>query len=251
MNNINVRRFPRGGVLSDKDIREMVEKFPDFITVNGRKIDFKDKEKDSLNPAGVDLTIGRIYAHKEKQLEEKNEKGQMLRLLPGGFAHIESRERFNMPDNVIGFLIPRNSYSERGLLMLNAGHVDPGWRSGYLTLEVINLRDEPIDLTVGEDRPFSISFQYLHSSTTIPSPVEEDEIRRHRARGRLALSPQTLFSHYRERIIDDAKALFPEKREMWNWKAIIVALIIVTITMFLAALGAFSAGAAIWNWIIN
>ena len=248
----NANEIPVGAVLSDRDIREMVTKFPNFITVDGRPIDFDDKERDSLRPSCVDLTIGRIYAHKGDITEEKTEKGQILRLLPGGFAHIESKERFNMPNNIVGFLIPRNRFSELGLLMLNAGHIDPGWQgTGYLTLEVINLRQEFIDLKVGVDRPFSIMFQYMHSGSTIPSTALPDEERRNTARSRLESSPETLYSSYRDRIIEKAKDLFPEKREMWNWKTMIIALIVLTITMFLAALGAFSAGAAIWNWIIN
>jgi deoxycytidine triphosphate deaminase len=201
MNSVNVRRFPRGGVLSDQDIREMVKKFPDFIAVDSRPINFDGEEKDSLTPCGVDLTIGKIYAYKEKKIEEKSEKGQTLRLPAGGYAHIESKEKFNMPDNIMGFLVQRNSFSERGLLMLNAGHVDPGWKgNGCLTLDIVNLSDEPIDLIVGEHRPFSIIFQYMNTSTKMPTEAIPEEERRHKALGRLERSPRTLFSTYSKEL---------------------------------------------------
>lgn len=211
----NTNKIPIGAVLSDRDIREMVERFPDFISVEERPIDFDDKEKDILRPCSVDLTIGGIYSAEEQMIES----GQTMSLRPGGVAHIESKERFNMPDNVVGFLVPRNTYSERGLLMLNAGHVDPGWKgNGYLTLEVINLTEKPFNLTVGEDRPCSIIFQYMHSSTTIPTPAGLDEKRRNKALDRLRSWPHTLYSDYLDRIMKVATDKFVTKEELSDTK---------------------------------
>lgn len=214
----NAEKKPAGAVLSDSDIKKMVEEFPHCITVDGEPIDFDDKQKNSLRPCCVDLTVGAIYTHKEKMTRQ----GQTLSLPPGGVAHIESKERFNMPDNIMGFLVPRNKYSERGLLMLNAGHVDPGWRDvdpkrrggAYLTLEIINLREEHFRLTVGEDRPFSIVFHYMHTKTDIPTAADDDEKRRNKAFSRLESWPETLYSPYRDRIMKEVENTFATKEDL-------------------------------------
>lgn len=124
-----------------------------------------------------------------------------------------------MPHNIMGYLVPRNSYSEQGLLMLNAGHVDPGWQgNGHITLEVINLSEESFKLTVGEDRPFSIIFEYMHSNTTKPTTAEEDEKRRNKAIDRLASWPETLYTPYRDRIMKAVEDKFATKKELSDTK---------------------------------
>lgn len=234
--------IPVGAVLSDKDIKDMVKKIPNFITVDKKKIELDDKEGGNLRPSGIDLQVGRVSTHKT----EKTKDGQTLILPPGGVAHIESRERFNMPENIMGFLTPRNKYSERGLLMLNAGHVDPGWGDGYLTAEVINLSEEGFSLTVGYDRPFSIIFQYMHSSTTIRKPAEDDENRRGEARERLKNWPETLYSPYRDRIIKELDNKYATRGETMGRSLLWLTIVVLVV----GALGALAGGVylGIWLW---
>lgn len=186
-------KIPVGAVLSDTDIREMAKKFPGFITVEGRPIDFDDKEKDSLQPSCVDLRVGRIYI-RGREFYSRNDR---VELPPGALVHIESIERVTLPKNIMGFLVPKNSKSEAGLLFLNAGHVDPGWKDGFMTAEVMNVTAGNFPIMVGETL-FSIVLQYVHSPATKPSRFEPDDIRRLKARQAMEARPRTGYESYLE-----------------------------------------------------
>ena len=194
-----------------------------------------------MGPVGLDLQIGKIFTNKE----QKTNDGETLSLPPGGVAHIESRERVNMPLNIMGYLVPRNSYSERGLLMLNAGHIDPGWNA-YITLEVINLSEEPFKLTVGEDRPFSIIFHYMHRSATKTIPAEDDQRRRNKAVGRLQSWPETLYTSYRDRIIKDLEKKFATSDEVRAAGMTKLTIFIVILSSVIAIAGGVALAYAFW-----
>lgn len=61
---------------------------------------------------------------------------QDLILYPGDFVLASSMERFQMPNDVIGFVHDKSTWARRGIAVQNTV-IEPGW-SGYLTLEVTN-----------------------------------------------------------------------------------------------------------------
>ena len=62
-----------------------------------------------------------------------------------------------MPQNLCGTVYSRNSLALKGILALNAGHVDSGY-IGPIAIRLINLRAIPWTLTLVEPI-FTITFQ--------------------------------------------------------------------------------------------
>ena len=94
-----------------------------------------------VGPAGYDIRI------REK-----------MRLDSGQFRLGSSIERFNMPDDVIGFVYDKSTWARRGLSLFNTV-IEPGWE-GFLTLELINHGREA--LWIDDGMPIAqIVFHYL------------------------------------------------------------------------------------------
>ena len=76
---------------------------------------------------------------------------------PGQMIFVVTLEDLAMPQDVCGTVYPRNSLALKGILALNAGHVDSGYY-GPIAIRLINLRAVPWTLTLG-DPIFTIVFQ--------------------------------------------------------------------------------------------
>ena len=154
------------GVLSDEDIRSHVKDTPPLIEA----VNFNEGINEGIQPSCYDLAVGHII-HPQRQPNIDLD-GRTLDLPPGEMAVIVSLERVNLPKNITGLIIPRNKPAEGGLLILNAGHVDPGYQ-GHVTAQVINLSRNPYPLRI-RDRIFSIIFEYLNTEAAKSGKVEKD-----------------------------------------------------------------------------
>ena len=67
---------------------------------------------------------------------------------PGQMIFVVTREDISMPLDLCGTVYSRNSIALAGILALNAGHVDPGYK-GPIAIRLINLRATPWTLTLG------------------------------------------------------------------------------------------------------
>jgi deoxycytidine triphosphate deaminase len=211
-----------GAVLSNEDIKAEMKKYPDIRSYplvadgEGKPLDFEVKDRGLLWESCVDLRVGRIYIgdpREEKRYREIKQQGDSWNLAPGAIVHIESMERISTPLDIMGFLIPKNSKSEAGLLMLNAGHVDPGWENGFLTAEVMNVTADEFTIEIGEPL-FSVVFQYLGSpATKVHLVALTDEERRSKARRRVAKRPTSLHEYYKGEITKDLVDKFLTKKE--------------------------------------
>jgi dCTP deaminase len=83
-----------------------------------------------LGPAGYDLRIA----------EETT-------LWPGEFKLASTVERFNMHDDVIGFVHDKSTLARMGIALQNTV-IEPGW-CGYLTLEITNHGKNRVHLAAG------------------------------------------------------------------------------------------------------
>ena len=61
-------------------------------------------------------------------------------LSPGSFCLAETRECFNLPDDISAQFVLKSSRAREGLNHLLAGWCDPGWHGSKLTLELKNER---------------------------------------------------------------------------------------------------------------
>ena len=137
-------------------IKQLIE--DGWILVDSSDINKKYiPKKNQIQPASVDLKIGIIF-RKEQRLSENtsvesvtkyDEPGKTIELAPGEIVTVLTQEMIKLPDNIAGTLFPPNSLSVQGVLILNPGHVDPGY-FGRVTVRLINFKEANLPLTVGE-----------------------------------------------------------------------------------------------------
>lgn len=124
-------------------------------------------DDEGFSPAAYDLRVGHIITPHEYLRWDgqggrdiQGHRKDCLFLKPGETASLASLEEIKLKDKSINALIvPRNRFAQRGVLMLNAGHVDPG-HEGFVMAQVVNLTDRPFPVQL-LDRYFSIVFFYL------------------------------------------------------------------------------------------
>ena len=78
---------------------------------------------------------------------------------PGQMVFVVTQEDVLMPMDLCGTVYSRNNLALKGILALNAGHVDSGYE-GPIAIRLINMRATPWNLALG-DPIFTIAFQTL------------------------------------------------------------------------------------------
>jgi dCTP deaminase len=109
------------------------------------------REDSPVQPSSLDLHIGAIYipgVKEGKPGSARNPKPDHT-LKFGHTAVVATLEELKLPKNIAGFGFPPSHVSFRGLLMINPGHVDPGYE-GPLRFTVINVGKDDIPLREGE-----------------------------------------------------------------------------------------------------
>jgi dCTP deaminase len=107
------------------------------------------KWNSKIQPASLDLTIGRILLPVEADGDDKLHEEPSLSLAQGETVVVETHEYLSLPRTVAAIGFPPATISRDGLLMTNPGHVDPGF-AGRLKFTVINLGKKPIELASGK-----------------------------------------------------------------------------------------------------
>ena len=139
-------------LLSDKSIEEALE---------SKRIIIEPWDKDLLQPASVDLRLGRKlrvfrnstvpYIDVKQEIADLTEEVEIdevnpFYLHPNEFALGVILERVCLPNDLAARLDGKSSLGRLGLLVHStAGWVDPGWK-GHLTLELSNVSGLPITL---------------------------------------------------------------------------------------------------------
>lgn len=110
-------------VLSDKTIKKLVKDKKLISPFN----------EDNLSSNSYDLTMGG-----ENQVKE---------LMPGEAKLLVTKEKINLPDNIVAKTVSKSSFARCGISIGDiGGWVDAGFR-GQLTLLAVNLGDQIFDLT--------------------------------------------------------------------------------------------------------
>lgn len=102
-------------------------------------------DEGQLEASSYDLRIGSIFRAGEVFKREH----ERVFLQPGEILTCLTLEEVNLPANIAGMLFPRNEESAKGLLVINPGHIDPGFK-GALTIKAVNLRRVPFVVAVGQ-----------------------------------------------------------------------------------------------------
>ena len=136
-------------ILSDKSIKEMIEKGQLIIDPLTSK---------SIQPASVDCRLGNHFLVIEQnsmeiltmddQIKYRELETETITIPPHSFLLATTYEYVELPNNLTAFVEGRSSIGRIGLFIQNAGWVDPGFK-GRLTLELYNANSLPIKLKSG------------------------------------------------------------------------------------------------------
>jgi len=111
-----------------------------------------------------DLRVGTIFT-KTGRLKRQSGVGPepVVVIQPGEFVSVYTLEELRLPNDVAATAFAINSQSSRGLLVLNPGHIDPGYQ-GPLTVTAVNLTTNPLPIEGGSPI-FTVVFQRLPKDT--------------------------------------------------------------------------------------
>jgi dCTP deaminase len=170
-------------ILSDRDILAR-------LSEGDLAIEPLDDPDVQVQPASVDLRLGReflefqrtniscIHPDHEREVEEYIaetvvEDGEDFVLHPGDFVLGTTKERVEVPPDLIAHVQGRSSLGRLAVVIhATAGIIDPGYR-GQITLELSNLGAAPVALTPGM-RISQVLFTELSSPAERPYGAERN-----------------------------------------------------------------------------
>jgi len=173
-------------VLSDRDLRELIEDEGAVVTQNGPDMDLALQ----LGPSSLDLRLGYefgvletrkvkaidtqkmdTYSDIKERKTADTDTGMVVH--PGEFVLGTTLETLDVPSDLVARIEGRSSYARLGLIPhAAAGFVDPGFR-GQITLEIQNLGNVPITI-YPEDRICQVVFETMTSEAENPYGEKKD-----------------------------------------------------------------------------
>lgn len=114
------------GVVVKEDILEL-SRDHDLI------IPHPETESGQYQSSSFDLSVGTIVVPGQGETDQHP-------MCPGDIATILTKEELNMPVDLSARVFPINNLSRQGLLVLNPGHIDPGYK-GVISVKLINLTE--------------------------------------------------------------------------------------------------------------
>lgn len=109
-----------------------------------------------VNPASLNVRLGNTFLRCHTphivrlgdEVEYVREQADRVFIGSGEFMLATTIEEFHIPDDMAAFVQGRSSIGRIGLMVQNAGFVDPGFH-GHITLELKNDSPNPIELVAG------------------------------------------------------------------------------------------------------
>lgn len=173
-------------ILSDKDLKEIIEKQDAIKAKKGPEISYDLQ----LGPSSFDLRLGYEFGiintrkiekidtksmdkYEEVIQKEKHTAEEGVVIHPGEFILGSTLETIKVPDNLVARIEGRSSYGRLGIIVhTTAGFVDPGFE-GDITLEIQNLGNAPVKL-YPEDRVCQVVFETMTSEAENPYGEKTD-----------------------------------------------------------------------------
>ncbi|PSQ24087.1 dCTP deaminase [Halobacteriales archaeon QS_9_67_17] len=148
-------------ILSDADILRRLEE-------GDLAVEPLDDPDLQIQPASVDLRLGTEEEYIDETVVED---GEEFILHPGDFVLGTTKERVELPADLIAHVQGRSSLGRLAVVIhATAGIIDPGYR-GQITLELSNLGTAPVALTPGM-RISQVLFTELKSAAERPYGAE-------------------------------------------------------------------------------
>jgi deoxycytidine triphosphate deaminase len=92
-----------------------------------------EAESGQYQSSSFDLSVGTIVVPGQGKTDQHP-------MNPGDIATMLTNEELNMPVDLSARVFPINNLSRKGLLVLNPGHIDPGYK-GVISVKLINLTE--------------------------------------------------------------------------------------------------------------
>jgi dCTP deaminase len=155
-------------ILSDGTIEEHL-RYPhlsETITVDPEPTD------EQIQPASLDVRLGREVYRFEG---DHSVKSPQHRLQPGERYLGHTKETIDLPNHIAAQLAGRSSIGRQGVIVhKTAGWIDPGFE-GEITLELMNLGDQPVDLREGERIAQLVFFELDSPSSGYDGSYQQQE----------------------------------------------------------------------------
>lgn len=167
-------------------------------------------DKACLQPCSYDLRIGTIFRDGQLINDTHPQSNSQVVIEPGEIISIFTLEDVILPDNITATVFAINVQSSRGLLVLNPGHIDPGFK-GAISVKALNLRKVPLALS--RKAPiFTIIFEELPKTTTssYSSNITREQREREHNEREVELAPRSIG----ELISFGKDSLYPTRQEV-------------------------------------
>lgn len=147
----------------------------------------KEYDSQRLQSCSYDLRVGTIF--KEGDMFEND---IPVDIEPGEIVTIHTLENVKLPKDIAGTVFPINKESSKGFMVLNPGHIDPGY-DGVLTVKAVNLTKNRLSI-MRKDPIFTILFEKLSSETEgYKNRITQEEKKREQLRIERDISPHNIF----------------------------------------------------------
>lgn len=124
---------------------------------------------------GTEEIIGIDHDIEAEMLERTVDDGDKIILWPGDFYLADTKESFDIPDNILGELTGRSSVGRMGITVhQTAGLFDPGFKAPSGVLEIANVSNHPVKLEPGM-RIAQMTFTKLDGSANNPYNEEDNK----------------------------------------------------------------------------
>lgn len=117
----------------------------------------------NIAACSYDLRIGTIFREGKIINGSHPEAAERVIVESGEIVTILTEEELELPKNVAATAFAMNRMSSEGFLILNPGHVDPGF-VGPLTIKAVNMRKVPLSISLGT-AIFTVIFERMPEET--------------------------------------------------------------------------------------
>jgi deoxycytidine triphosphate deaminase len=136
-------------MLSNVELRELLQR-EDPIVKHVAIHEADSPIRSPLQPASIDLHVGEIVVPPVQEAQGLRHPRKKYTIPSGGSVVVLTHELINFGAEYAGLMFPKSSdLAERGILLTNFGHVDPGYK-GHLRYAIINLGSEPYEIRMGD-----------------------------------------------------------------------------------------------------
>jgi len=177
----------------------------------------------NIEACSYDLRIGTVFKDGQA-IGSSAGAAQSFVLRPGEMLSMFTLEDLCLPDDICATVFPINSQSSKGLLVLNPGHIDPGYK-GPVSVRVLNISKQ--DMIIKHEEPiFTIVFDQLLAATNQPyvnHNFSRAKLEKEFAEKDINLSPVSL-----KKLVGEPNVLEVEKivRNHWmSWSVLILTLL--------------------------